>query len=223
MKRNHTMPESRSLNPFHYASLPGYQEEEYQLIWALPEAVKEKVRKARMAFQEKYPHPYGVSMQVVLPLVKFRQRQLLEERVKQSVFQLASGWRPFQVTLKDFIPMPSHSIYIPAASRAGSSSAEGFYKISKELKSIQHVLRPDKEHAPFFYPELKLVLATKLPSGLFDLAWNDYMHRTFTAQFLAEACLLIKRSAGTGNWKIVQRFELRDLPVGVKQQSLFDA
>jgi 2'-5' RNA ligase len=223
MQGNYIKTGNTAQGLFNYAAMPGYQEQEYQLVWALPEALRDKVRKCRFAFHEKYPHPFGMPMQVVLPLVKFRQRLLLEERVRHSIFQLASGWRPFQITLKNFASVPSHSIYIPVASRAGSSSSEGLHRVNKDLKSIQTVLKLDKEHAPFFFNDLKLIVASRLPSAIFDAAWKEYAHRSFSAQFIADACLLIKRSPGDVNWKIVQRFELRDLPVGVTQQSLFEA
>lgn len=223
MQVNQAGIERRREGFFQYASLPGYQEQEYQLVWAIPEVVKEKIRKQRQLFQEKYPLPNGYTAQVVLPLVKFKQRQLLEERMKQSIYQLATGWRPFQIRLQNYAAQPSHSLYIPVASRAGSSAENGLWGITKELKSIQHLLRPDKEHPAFFPTEHKIMLAGKLPSTIFDSAWKEYEKKSFTAQFLADACLLLKRSQGSANWQILQRIELRDLPVGVRQQSLFDA
>ncbi|KYP13161.1 hypothetical protein [Flavihumibacter sp. CACIAM 22H1] len=215
--------ERKSEGFFKYASLPGYQEQEYQLVWALPEVVKDKIRRQRQLFQEKYPLPFAVPAQVVLPLVKFRQRQLLEERVKQSIYQLATGWRPFQIRLQDYAAQPTHSLFIPVASRAGANAETGLWGISRELKSIQHLLRPDKEHPAFFPTEHKILLAGKLPSALFEQAWREYANKSFTAQFLADACLLLKRTQGSSNWQIIQRIELRNLPVGVRQQSLFDA
>ncbi len=223
MHLNQIQLERRQEAFFKYASLPGYQEQEYQLVWAMPESIKDKIRKARTGFQEKYPLPYGTVQQIVLPLVRFKQRQLLEEKVRQSIYQLATGWRPFQIRLQDYAAQPSHSIYIPVAARSGSALDQGLSGITRELKSIQSLLRIDKEHQPFFPMEHKILLAGKLPSPLFDKAWKEYSQRSFSAQFLADACLLLKRSSGNPNWQIIQRFELRNLPVGVRQQTLFEA
>lgn len=223
MQVHQSVGEKRQEGFFRYSSMPGYQEHEYQLVWSIPDAVKEKIRKIRMGFQEKYPMPYGAGQQVLLPLVKFRQRQLLEERVKHSIYQLATGWRPFQIRLQDFAAQPSHSIYVPVAARSGSSGDAGLAGITRDLKSIQSLLRLDKEHTPFFITDHKILVAGKLPPPIFDKAWLEYAQKSFSAQFLADACLLLKRSAGNPNWQIIQRVELRNLPVGVKQQSLFEA
>jgi hypothetical protein len=66
--------------------------------------------------------------------------------MKLSIYQLATGWRPFQIRLQDFAAQPSHSIYIPVAARSGSSGDAGLAGVTRDLKSIQSLLRPDKEH-----------------------------------------------------------------------------
>lgn len=205
------------------SALPGYETYEYQLVWAIPDSIKDRIRKYRQEFESQFRLVWPPSKLVSLPIVRFRQRALLEGKLRTHLYQVVSGWRPFQITLKDFGALPSHSIYIPVAARAGSSSFTGFHTVQKELKGIQQWMRMDKEHQPFFTNEHKIELASKLAAPVFEKAWNQYAHRKFTAQFLADACLLLRRKPGAGNWQIVQRFELRDLPVGVQQKTLFDA
>jgi hypothetical protein len=197
-------------------NLPGYQLYEYQLVLAIPEALKEKLRKVKQQFHEQFNLPLSGNTAILLPLVKFKQRQLLEEKMRQSLQQLILGWRPFSVNLKDYGSQPSHSIFIPLTSKTL------LHECSRDLKSIQQLLRTDKEHAPYFIGEHQFTIASRLAPGIFEKAWQQYSGRHFTGQFLAEACLLLKRKTGEQYWQITQRFELRNLPVGVKQTSLFD-
>ncbi|HOA37327.1 MAG TPA: hypothetical protein PLQ32_01635 [Flavihumibacter sp.] len=196
------------------SAMPGYQLHEYQLVIALPEALREKLRRARQQFHAQYQLPGGNTV-VMLPLVKFKQRQLLEERMRNSLQKMVSGWKPLQLHYKDFSSQPTHSIFIPMISR------QNWQPLLRDLKSLQYMLRPDKEQQPFFISEPVFTLASRLAPGIYDKAWQQYAHRQFTAQFKAEACLLLKRSAGDSHWQILQRLEWRNLPIGVQQASLF--
>lgn len=197
------------------ASLPGYQVNEYQLVMAIPDAVKEKIRRVRTVFSAQFAVGTGSGAAVMLPLLKFRQRMVLEERVRISLQQIVSGWKPVQVNLQDYGSLPTHSIFIPVSSR------QVWQPMIRDLKTISSLLRPDKEQQPFFVAEPVINLGTRLPPGVFEKAWKQYSHKQFTAQFRAEACLLLKRKNGETHWQILQRFEWRNLPIGVQQASLF--
>ena len=197
-------------------ALPGYQVYEFQLVLVLPEALKEKLRKVKQQFFEQFNLPAVSSMSVLLPLVKFRQRQLLEQKLRFGLNQLIMGWRPFTVNLKDYAAQPSHSIYIPVTSK------NKLQDCVRSLKTIQQLLRPDKEQQPFFPGEHQVVVASRLKPGVFEKAWQVYANRHFTGQFQADAALLLKRKAGDVHWQIAQRFEFRNLPVGTVQTSLFE-
>ncbi|WP_332733051.1 2'-5' RNA ligase family protein [Flavihumibacter sp.] len=196
-------------------SMPGYQVYEYQLVLAIPDTIKDRIRKLRQQFSEQYNLPVPRNSAVMIPLVKFRQRQLLEEKMRSSLHQLVMGWRPFTVNLKDYKSMPTHSIYIPVTSKSA------LQQCGRELKSMQHLLRPDTNHNPFFPQEQQLIIAAKLPPGIYEKAWQQYAYRHFNAQFMVDACLLLKRKSGGQHWQILQRMELKDMPVGVKQGMLF--
>ncbi|MFT4024106.1 MAG: hypothetical protein QM664_10030 [Flavihumibacter sp.] len=196
------------------SAMPGYQLHEYQLVIALPEVLREKLRRARQQFHEQYQLAGGNTV-VMLPLVKFKQRQLLEERMRNSLLKLVSGWKPLQLHYKDYSSLPTHSVFIPMISR------QHWQPLLRDLKGMQQILRPDKEQQPFFFNDPVFILASRLPPGIYDKAWQQYGHRQFTAQFKADACLLLKRSAGESHWQIQQRMEWRNLPMGVQQASLF--
>lgn len=196
-------------------AMPGYQVYEYQLILVIPEALKEKIKKQRQHFFEQFNLPPSSSAGIFLPLVKFRQRQLLEQKLRYALNQLILGWRPFTVNLKDYASQPSHSIYIPVTSKNKLQDAV------KNLKSINHLMKLDKEQSAFYPNDHQVTIASRLKPGVFEQSWQHYAHRHFTGQFMADAALLLKRRQGEAHWQIAQRFEFRDLPVGAVQASLF--
>jgi hypothetical protein len=198
-------------------ALPGYQVYEYQLVLVIPEALKEKLRKVKMQFFEQFNLPAVSSMAILLPLVKFKQRQILEQKVRHSMNQLLMGWRPFTVNLKDYAGQPSHSIYIPVTSK------NKLQDCVRSLKGMQQILRLDKEQSAYFPAEHQVILASRLKPGVYEKAWQQFAQRQFTGQFQADAALLLKRRSGDIHWQIAQRFEFRNLPVGTVQTSLFEA
>ncbi|ULQ52373.1 hypothetical protein [Flavihumibacter fluvii] len=211
-----TIQPAMEVNQFgNLLAMPGYQVYEYQLILVLPEALKDKLKKVKQQFVEQFNLPASASSAIFLPLVKFRQRQLLEQKVRHALNQLIMGWRPFTVNLKDYASQPSHSIFIPVTSK------NRLQDCVKSIKSIQHLLRLDKEQAAFFPAEHQVIVASRLKPGIYEKAWQQYATRHFTGQFQADAALLLKRKAGDQHWQIAQRFEFRDLPVGIVQTSLF--
>jgi 2'-5' RNA ligase len=198
-------------------ALPGYQVYEYQLVLVLPEALKDKLRKVKLQFFEQFNLPAVASMAILLPLVKFKQRQLLEQKLRHSLNQLVMGWRPFTVNLKDYACQPSHSIYIPVTSK------NKLQDCVRSLKTMQQLMRLDKDQQAFFPAEHQVVVASRLKPGVYEKAWQVYAHRQFTGQFQADAALLLKRRSGDMHWQIAQRFEFRNLPVGTVQACLFEA
>ncbi len=195
--------------------LPGYQLHEYQLVLALPDALKERLKKVRQQFQETYQTaPQGQSP-ILLPLVKFRQRPVLEERMVLSLQQVVSSWKPVALHLKDFGSAPAHSIYIPVTSPLPLQS------MVRGLKGVQSLLKADRENQPHFPDEHRVFVASRIPRQVYENAWLAYSHKKFTGQFMADACLLLKRKTGSQYWQILRRMEFRNLPLGVSQGSLF--
>lgn len=197
-------------------SLPGYQVYEYQLVLVLPEAIREKLRRVKQHFAQQFNLPAVANSAILLPLVKFKQRQLLEAKLRHGLQEITLGWRPFAVNLKDYAAHPTHTIVIPVTSKPA------LQRCVQSLKPIQSLMRLDKEQSAYFPVEHQIIIASRLRPGIFEKAWKQYAERQFTGQFLSDAALLLKRQPGELHWKIAQRFEFRDLPVGIKQGNLFE-
>jgi hypothetical protein len=197
-------------------ALPGYQVYDYQLVLVLPEGIREKLRRVKQQFSVQFNLPSVATGAIMLPLVKFKQRQLLEAKLRHALQEITLGWRPFPVNLKDYAAQPTHTIAIPVTSKSS------LQRCVQSLKPIQHLMRLDKEQAAFFPNEHQVIIASRLRPGIFEKAWKQYSGRQFTGQFLSDAALLLKRQPGDLHWQIAQRFEFRDLPVGIKQGNLFE-
>ncbi|GAO45260.1 2'-5' RNA ligase family protein [Flavihumibacter petaseus] len=187
---------------------------EYQLVVSMPESIKDRVRKLRQHFAVDYNLP-APSNEVMMPLLRFRQHIGMEDKVVRQLRQTVSAWRPAAIHIKNFAAQPTHAIYLPV------TCAQHLQPLVRDLKQVQHVLRPDRDHQPFFTAEHKILLASKLPPEKYTAAWATYSRKHFTAQFMADACLLLKRRNGDRYWQIVQRMEWKDLPIGAMQTSLF--
>jgi hypothetical protein len=77
------------------------------------------------------------------------------------------------------------------------------------------------DHDPYFITEPHIAVARKLNAGQYEKSWPAFAHRSFTASFIADGMLLLKRREGEKAYQIVQRFEFMNLPVQTKQGQLF--
>src|SRR6202012_6046891 len=125
---------------------------------------------------------------------------------------------PFKVELKDFGSFPSHTIFINVTSKLPIRG------LVNEIKDVQRLMKPNKDHKPHFIMEPHLTIARKLLPWQYEKGWNEYSHKHFTGRFIADAMLLLKRPVGEIKYQIVKRFEFQNLFVEtIKQGDLFGA
>ncbi len=117
------------------------------------------------------------------------------------------GFHPVKVEMKDFGSYPTHSIFIQVISR------EPIKDLIREIKESQRLLKPDNDHKPYFTDDPQIMIASKLAPWQYESGWQEYAHRHFTARFIAESMLLLKRRANEKAWQIVERLAFQNLPV----------
>jgi 2'-5' RNA ligase len=155
---------------------------------------------------------------------------MMEERIVQRLRTIAMGFCPFKVELKDFGSLPTHSIFINVTSKLPIRA------LVTEVRETQRLMKLDKDHKPHFIDEPNLLIARQLQPWQFEKGWLEYGNRSFTARFIADAMLLLRRRTNgvypdgprggrdariAGSWQIVERFEFRNLPVSTRQGELF--
>lgn len=188
---------------------------EYLLVISPHEELWNKILKVKKEFHDAYKAPTALWGKPHIPLVTFFQREMMEERIVNSLKIIAMGYPPFKVVLKDFGSFPSHTIYINVETQ------QAIKNLAKEIKPLQRLMKPDKEHKPHFIDDPHITIAGKLLPWQYEQSWKEYSNRHFSGKFIADGMLLLKRREGDSAYQIVQRFEFMNLPVSIKQGELF--
>ncbi|MDP4213087.1 MAG: 2'-5' RNA ligase family protein [Bacteroidota bacterium] len=196
-------------------TMPGYRLNEYMLVLTPHEELRGRILQVKKEFSEKYSCQQAVWGKPHLMLARFTQYEMIEERVIGRLKAISMGSRPFRAELKDFGSYPSHTIFFNIISR------EPIRELLREIRESQRVLKPDNEHKPYFADDPQITLAGKLLPWQYEKGWLEFSHRHFTARFMADSMLLLKRRQGDKAWQIVERLEFQNLPVSIKQGELF--
>jgi len=195
--------------------LPGYQVNEYQLILDPHEELRNRIVHVKKEFADKYQVSNAWGAKPRLTLVKFKQLEMMEERIVNRFKTIAMGYHPIKIELKDFGSFPSHTIFINVTSK------EPIRALVRQMKEAQRLLKFDNENKPHFIDEPHFTISRKLLPWQYEKGWLEYSNRHFTGRFIAQDMLLIKRREGMTAFQIIQRFEFMNLPVAIKQGELF--
>ena len=192
----------------------GYNE--YLLVLKPHEELWNKILNVKKEFHDAYKAPTALWGKQYLPLVSFLQREIIEEKMINSLKIVAKSYHPFKIELKDFGSFPSHTIYLNVETR------QTIKNLVKEIKPMRQFMKADKEHKPYFLDNPHFTIAGKLLPWQYEQGWREYSQKHFTGRFMADNMLLLKKVEGRGR-QIVQRFEFMNLPVSTKQGELFGA
>ena len=188
---------------------------EYLLILNPHEDLRNRIQQIKKDFYNTYQAPSALGGKPQVTLVRFTQLALMEERIVQRLRAIAMGYCPFKVELKDFGSFPSHTIFINVTSKLPVRG------LINEIKDIQRLMKPDKEHKPHFIDEPYMPIARKLLPWQYEQGWLEYSNKSFTGKFIADGMLLLKRREGDMAWQIAERFAFQNLPVATRQGQLF--
>ena len=197
-------------------TIPGYRVYEYLLVLNPHEELRKKIMDVKNTFYEKYKAESARWGKPYVTLASYLQYEMMEERIVNRLHQVAMGFPPIKVELKDYGSFPSHTIYINITSKVPVQS------LVKQIRTeTQKLMKLNDDHKPHFIMEPHLTVARKLEPWQYEKAWLEYSHKHFTGRFIADGMLLLKRQAGETKYEIVQRFEFQNLPVTVRQGDLF--
>ena len=195
-------------------TMPGYRQIEYTIILNPNDALRERISKSRYEIHSKFHTSILLPGKPNIRLAKFLSFEMMAEKLINHLKTIAMGMPPFKAELKDYGSFPSHTLFINVASKIPVQM------LMKDLRTARHLIKPtDRE--PYFTNEFYIPLAIKLTPDQYDKIWPDFSNRRFTANFIADSMLLLKRRVGEKNYQIAERFEFMNLPVSVKQGELF--
>ena len=151
-----------------------------------------------------------------VPLVRFTQYAMMEERILTRLKNVAMAFPPFKTELKDFGSFPSHTIYVVVTSKL---------PVQQLVKTIrtetQRLMKMNEEHKPHFILEPHITIARKLKPWQYEKGWLEYSNKHFTGRFIADNMTLLKRPAGEMKYHRVKKFDFQNLPITTKQGELF--
>lgn len=203
-------------------SIPGYRVYEYLLVLSPHEELWNRIMKTKQEFAEKYKTDNAGRGNPYITLVTFSQYAMMEERIISRLQNIAMGFPPYKVELKDFGSFPSHTIYINVTSKL---------PVQNLVKTIrtesQRLMKLDNDNKPHFILEPHLTIARKLKPWQYEKGWLEYSSKHFTGRFIANGMILLKRlnvESPEGHkmkYQTAATFEFQNLPVATKQGELF--
>ncbi len=197
-------------------TIPGYRVYEYLLVLQPHEELWQRIKKVKEEFADTYKHDQAKWGKPHVTLVNFLQYEMKEERVVNRLQNIAMGYQPFKVELKDYGSFPSHTIYINVTSKV---------PIQNLVKEVRHhstqLMKLNDDHKPHFIMEPHLTIGRKLKPWQYEKGWLEYSHKHFTGKFIADSMLLLKRPVDEKAYQVVKRFDFQNLPVATKQGDLF--
>ncbi len=202
-------------------TIPGYRLNEYLLVLSPHEELRNRIMKVKEEFSQTYKTEPSRLGRPWVPLVSFVQYAMMEEKIISRLRNVAMGFPPFKVELRDFGSFPTHTIYINVVSKLPVQN------LVKEIRAEgQRLMKLNEDNKPHFILEPHVTIAAKLKPWQYEKGWLEYSNKHFTGRFIAGGMTLLKRPAGeTGNYRLKyhmeQHFEFQNLPVITKQGELF--
>lgn len=203
-------------------SIPGYRVYEYLLVLSPHEELWNRIVKVKEDFAKQYKSDYARWGKPHITLVNFVQYAMMEERIVSRLHNIAMGFPPFKVELKDYGSFPSHTIYINVTSKLQVQS------LVKNIRTeSQRLMKLNDDNKPHFIMEPHLTIARKLKPWQYEKGWLEYSHKHFTGRFIANEMTLLKRLAVESpegyrmKYQVAATFQFQNLPVITKQGELF--
>ncbi len=197
-------------------TIPGYRVYEYLLVLNPHEELRNKITAVKTDFYSTYKAETAKWGKPHLTLVNFLQYEMFEERIINRLKLIAMGYHPIKIELKDYGSFPSHTIYINVTSKVPIQN------LVKQIRTeTQRLMKLNDDNKPHFIMEPHMTIARKLLPWQYEKGWLEYSHKHFTAKFIADGMLLLKRPVGELKYQIAQRFEFQNLPVNTTQGELF--
>jgi len=194
--------------------MPGYKVSEYLLILNPHEELRHKIEKSRQELQDAYHIQQPRTGRPNITLVRFTATKAMEEKIINRLHLIAMAEKPFVVELRDFGSYPMHAIFIRIANQPR------VLQLIKNLKQARMLMKAAGED-PHFLLDPQIALAGRIPKEKYLEAMKEYLKKSFTGRFLADAFILLRRGKNEKRYEIVRRFEFEYLPVKAEQGNLF--
>lgn len=193
---------------------PGLQLYEYMLVTEIPEPQRLEIEKERLGLTERYRIQQPQTGRPNISLARFKAVKAMEEKILYRLQVIASAEKPFTLELHDYEGYPMHAIFIQIANQ------QRVLDLIKNLKKARALMKAAGDE-PHFMLDPQIALAGRLANDKYIEIMKEYEHKKFTAGFIVDNFLLLRRAADEQRYRLVKRFELGWLQVIEKQGVLF--
>ena len=187
---------------------------EYQMVLELPADLCRKIERVRVQLSEKYCIQQPPTGRPNVSLVRFKAHEMMEKKIINKLRQVVFKEKPFTVRLRDYGSYPMHALFIEIENQAR------VLELIKQLKQARQLMKVGLDE-PHFLIDPQMVLAGRLASDKFIDIMNEYEHKRFAADFLADSLLLLRKSEKKKRYEVVKHFEFEDSHVRILQKQLF--
>ena len=189
---------------------------EYLLVIQLHEDLYNKIMAIKKQFAEKYDCPAAIHSKPHITLINFVQWEMQEKKFISRLKNIFESTAPFQVSINGFGSFPTHSIY------ANVQTKNDIVTLVKSTKSAQSLLSFNVKNKAHFITEPHITIERKLLPWQYEKGWLEYSNTSFSASFMVNEAVLLKRHIDTKKYNIVTSFLLLNKPSAIATQtSLF--
>ncbi len=173
---------------------------DYRLIIDPAPAVKKKIAEVKTLFDEQYKGMVIAGGPAFIYLAEFSDHEANEQAVADQINRIALGFMPFKLHLKNFGEHEQREIYIGIENLIPLRLLSD--QIETALSTVPQVRINQKP---------RVTVAKGLQAFQFIKGWEAYENKGFSATFIANEMLLLKRMDGFSSWQILRRMTFQNL------------
>ncbi len=196
--------------------LPGTTIAEYKLVICPHEDLSKKLQFIQSSFAERFALTNQLPGRPQLLICRFKQMEAFEPKIVQRLQQAAGGHSPFKAEIRDFGSSPSHTIYANVVSPVSIKAL-----VTTIKTQAQSLMKLDADNKPYFISESHFIIASKLKPWQYEKGWLEMQHEAFSAGFIVNEILLMKRKEGETKYQLLRKFSLLRTKEQTSQGQLF--
>ena len=195
-------------------SVTGHSLYEYLVVIEIPAELRNSIETERLQITENYGIVQPPTGRPHISLVRFKAVKKMENKIAQQLQQVAMAEKPFLVALRDYDGYPMHAVFIQI------DNQQKVLDLIKKLKQARRLMKAGGNE-PHFLLDPQIVLAGRLDNDKYIEIMTEYEHKKFTADFSADAFLLLRKASNEKRYEVVKRFQLAFVPEKKPQGVLF--
>lgn len=187
---------------------------EYMLVIGLPVEVRSRVEEQRAELIGSFRIIQPQTGKPNISLARFCAVKRTEHKIIRRLEWVAAETKTFTVQLDGFGGYPMHAMFIRIRNQ------QLVLDLVRSIKKARMLMKAAGED-PYFLLDPQVALAGRMDKQAYTAAMKIYEHKKFSADFPADAFLLLKKKKEENKYQVVKRFEFESSPAMVKQQLLF--